>query len=96
MMLGDQQALDQPTPDVDVPAELVEALPSWPSHPGFSDLARAALGVAEMFVIDAHGVTDDQIADLEARIGPPGVVALTTALGLFDGESRLRLTLGDD
>lgn len=94
-MLGDDGAAAAPTPGVDVPAELVGSLASWPTDPQFSPLFKAALGLAELFVIDAHAVSDEQIAQLESHLGADGVVALTTALGLFDGESRMRLTLGD-
>ena len=94
-MLGDVAATAAPTPGVNVPAELIAALASWPTDPQFSPLHKAALGVAELFVIDAHAVSDEQIAGLEGLLGAAGVVALTTALGLFDGESRMRLTLGD-
>lgn len=94
-MLGDSGAASAPTAGVDVPAGLIESLASWPTADQFSALQRAALTVAELFVIDAHAVTDEQIAELERHIGADGVVALCTALGLFDGESRMRLTLGD-
>jgi len=37
-------------------------------------------------VIDVHGITDDQVAELEGHIGPDGVITLTTALAF--GSSR--------
>ena len=94
-MLGDRAGVELQAQSGGIPQQLVDSLPSWPTAPGFSKVARAALGVAEMFVIDSHGVTDGQVEELEAEIGAAGVVALTTALGLFDGECRMRLTLGD-
>ena len=95
-MLGDSAAASAAaTHAVEVPDELLRALPSWPTADGFTDVQRAALGVAELFVIDAHAISDEQVAELERHLGAAAVVALFTALGLFDGESRMRLTLGE-
>ena len=63
---------------------LVAALPQWPTHPGFDPATRACLGLAEQYVIDVHGITDEQVADVESHIGPDGVVTLTTALAVWE------------
>jgi len=63
---------------------LVDSLASWPSHPGFDTATRACLGLAEQFVIDVHGITDEQVADVESHIGADGVVTLTTALAAWE------------
>jgi alkylhydroperoxidase family enzyme len=70
---------------------LVAALDRWWSHPGFDDVARSALSVAEQFTLDVHGVSDEQFAAVTDRLGAAGAVAFSFALALFDGQSRLRL-----
>lgn len=74
--------------------DLVERLPRWPEDPAFTDAHRAAMAFAEQLVIDHHGTTDDQVAALTAALGAEGVVALTTALGVWDNQHRLDLALG--
>jgi len=71
----------------------VDALVRWRDAPGFTAAERAVLEVAEQFAVDVHGVTDVQFAALVEGVGPKGAVALTTGLGLFDGQSRMRLAL---
>jgi alkylhydroperoxidase family enzyme len=71
----------------------VGQLPDWRRQSSFSEAERAALTVAEQFVVDVHGVSDDQFAALVAHHGSAGAVALATAFGLFDGQSRFRLAL---
>lgn len=79
-------------------AGLVEAkiavLPQWPSDPAFTDAERACLTVAERFVMDPHGLTDDETAAARVHLGDAGVVALLEALALFDGFGRFRVILG--
>ncbi len=70
---------------------LVVGLDRWWSHPGFDELARATLSVAEQFALDVHGVSDEQFAAVSQRLGAAGAVAFSFALALFDGQSRLRL-----
>ena len=73
--------------------EQVDRLSHWPSDPGFTDTQRAALAFAEQFVIDPHGV-DDAIRDtLQEHLTFPEFVALTEAVALFDGFTRVRLAL---
>ena len=73
--------------------DVVAALASWPVDPRFGPVERACLAYTEAFVIDPHGVGDDHAADVRESLGEPGLVALTTALGLFDGLCRLHLAL---
>ena len=71
----------------------VDALASWPTDPRFTPTDRAALAVAEQFVIDCHGVTDAQIAELRDALGDQRTVGFLTALALFDGFSRAATVL---
>ena len=74
--------------------DLVDRLPAWPADPAFTDAHRAALAFTEQHVIDHHGTTDEQVAALHAAIGAEGVVVLTTALGVWDGQHRFDAALG--
>jgi len=68
--------------------ELVDALPGWPTDPRFTPTDRAALAVAEQFVMDCHGITDAQVEGLRDGLGDPATVGFLIALALFDGFSR--------
>ena len=72
---------------------LVAELPRWPTSPAFDGATRAALAFAELFVIDAHAVTDDVCAALRAELGDAGATALSIALAVFDATSRTRALL---
>lgn len=74
--------------------ETIALLARWPTAPAFGDAARACLAYAEQFVLDVHGITDEQAAVVRAHLGPAGLVALTEALALFEGFARFRLLLG--
>ncbi len=80
--------------DAGLTEDLVAALPDWATDDRFDDLARAALAVAEQFVLDPHGVTAEQRAAVVAHVGDAGLVALVEALALFDGFTRFRVILG--
>ncbi len=68
--------------------ELVAALPQWPSDPRFDAVMRACLTLAEQFVIDVHGVTDELVDEVSSHLGPEGVVTLTTALATWEITNR--------
>lgn len=68
--------------------ELVDALPAWPTDRRFAPTDRAALAVAEQFVMDCHGITDAQVAELRDALGDRATVGFLIALALFDGFSR--------
>jgi len=70
------------------------ALPSWPTSPRFDALERACLALAEQFVIDANGVTDELVADVTAHLGPSGCYAFVQALSVVETFQRACLTLG--
>lgn len=79
--------------DAGLDAAVVASLSSWPSDPRFGAVERGCLAYTEAFVIDPHGVGDDHADAVRDVIGESGLVALTTALGLFDGLCRLHLAL---
>lgn len=62
----------------------------------FSMLATkevAALTIAEQLMIDAHGVSSEQIAELAKTLGEPGAVTLLTAIAIFDANARMQRVL---
>ena len=91
MLLGSRVALAERTPQA-VAAGLdeaqVEKLSQWPTDPAFDQTQRAALAYAEQWLIDIHGVTDEQSAELCGLLGEPAMLVLTTALALWDGQHR--------
>ncbi len=91
-ILGNERAWSEPRSAAAVDAGLDESLVAdlsrWPTHPGFDAAAKACLGLAEQYVIDIHGVTDQQVAEVAGHIGPDGVITLTTALAIWDNTHR--------
>jgi hypothetical protein len=87
-ILGNSQAWSEPRSPVAVAAGLDESLVAdlaqWPTNPGFEGAAHACLALAEQYVIDVHGITDTQVAELERHIGSDGVITLTTALAAWE------------
>ena len=87
-ILGNQLAFDEPRTEAAVAAGLDEALVAelaqWPTHEGFDAATRACLALSEQYVMDVHGITDAQVAEVGDHIGPDGVVTLTTALALWE------------
>src|SRR3954447_6459804 len=72
----------------------VAALRDWPTSPLFSDAERAVLGFAEVYVMDAHAVDDEQCARLNAHFSGRELAALSMALAIFDATARFRAALG--
>ena len=52
------------------------------------------LEFVEQLVFDAHGMTDDLVARLGARLSPRAIVALAQAVVVWEGEHRVARTLG--
>jgi alkylhydroperoxidase family enzyme len=78
-------------PDTGVSEEQVAALPRWRDAACFSDLQRAALGVAEKMPFRHKHITEEDVAPLREGLGEARMVGLFVALGLFDATCRLRL-----
>ena len=97
-LLGDAAGAAARTPAAVVAGfseQLAVRLDEWWSYPSFGEQERSALAVAEQFVVDVHGVSDERFAALTAHLGPAGAVAFSMALALFDGQSRVRLAFTD-
>jgi len=83
-----------PAADAGLSEAKIAVLSRWPTDPAFSEAERACLTVAERFVLDPHGLTDDEAAAARSHLGDAGLVALLEALALFDGFARFRVVLG--
>ena len=57
------------------------------------DREKVVLAFTEQYVLDAHGVTDELCAELNAHLSPPELAALTTAIATFEALARTRAVL---
>ena len=64
------------------------------SPPDAGDSEDVVLEFVEQLVFDAHGMTDDLVTRLRARLSPRAIVALAQAVVVWEGEHRLARTLG--
>lgn len=91
-LLGDEHAWNEPRTPAAVAAGLdeamVDALSRWPTDERFDRATRLCLRLAEQYVIDVHGITDELVGELTDAIGPDGVVTLTTALATWEISHR--------
>jgi hypothetical protein len=58
------------------------------------DGADVVLEFVEQLVFDAHGMTDDLVTRLGARLSSRAIVALAQAVVVWEGEYRIARTLG--
>ncbi len=72
----------------------IERLSNWPTDPAFTAAERACIGFAELFVMDPHAITDDESESVRLHLGDAGLVAFTTALGVWDNQHRFDNALG--
>ncbi|NMM86593.1 transposase [Rhodococcus sp. SRB_17] len=77
--------------------ERLKEIAHYQDSPLYSDDEKAAIAYADAMTGDPHGehgVTDEQVADLERRFGKAGVVELTYQIGLENMRSRMYSALG--
>jgi len=67
------------------------ALPDYPYSPLFSSAERDVVSLAEQFVIDVGGTTEDMRAELTGRFGADGARELVTAIYVVEFTQRLQL-----
>ncbi len=72
----------------------VLALATYPSSPLFTARERACLAYTERVCGDPGGLTDDEVAAVRQHLSEAQLVALTTALTVFEGFQRALLLLG--
>lgn len=99
-ILGNTTAWAEPRTPAAIAAGLDEdtvgALSRWNSDDRFDATTRACLGLAEQYVLDVHGITDEQVAEVRDLIGADGVVTLTTALATWEISHRFDNALLDN
>ncbi|NLV81007.1 MAG: carboxymuconolactone decarboxylase family protein [Rhodococcus sp.] len=75
--------------------ERLEHIAEYATSDLYSDDEKAAIAYADAMTGDvANAVTDEQVADLERRFGPAGVVELTYQIGLENMRARMNSALG--
>jgi len=74
--------------------ERIAALEEWRTAGVFSERERACLAFAEKFVLNPHGVTDEDAAAVATHLSDKEMIAFTEALAVFDGFTRFRIILG--
>jgi alkylhydroperoxidase family enzyme len=79
--------------DAGLGEDKIAQLAQWPTSPAFTANERAALGFAEMYVIDPGSVTDGLCASVTDHFTPQEVAVLTTAIAVFDAISRFQVAL---
>ena len=62
-------------------------------RPPQDDREKTVLAFAEQYVLDAHGVTDELCAELNAWLSAPELAALTTAIATFEALARSQAAL---
>lgn len=60
---------------------------------GRAPVEQSCLALADQFVADVSGVTEELTEPVRRRLGNGGLYALAVALYVFDARARLRLTL---
>ncbi|MEM8906049.1 MAG: hypothetical protein AAGA17_13955 [Actinomycetota bacterium] len=80
------------TPGIDLGPVTAHDVATWPTHPAFDELDRAALAFAEQWVVDVAGMTDELVAPLRDALGDDGLSTFTNALMVIEQRMRLRQT----
>jgi hypothetical protein len=89
MLLQNTVGLSERSPEAhELDNATAAAIASWPTDDRFTEIDRACLALAEQYVLDVHGITDAMVARVADAVGPDGVVALTTALALWELSHR--------
>jgi uncharacterized peroxidase-related enzyme len=73
--------------------EQLAHLAEWRERADFTPAEKAALRLAETVTSDAHGVTDEQFAELRSFYSEGEVVELLCAIGLFNYFNRFNNAL---
>jgi alkylhydroperoxidase family enzyme len=93
---GEQSRRTAAATDAGLTEEKIAALPRWPVDARFDDQERAVLELAELFSMDVHSVSDEQVAAVARYLDPPGLLALVVSLGFFEAFMRMELLFTTD
>jgi alkylhydroperoxidase family enzyme len=72
----------------------IDAIAAWPTSPLFDARERACLSLTEQFVMDANGVTDEQVAAVTEHLGAEGCYSFVQAVSVLETFQRACLILG--
>jgi alkylhydroperoxidase family enzyme len=72
----------------------VAELAAWPTSPLFTPRERACLNLTEQFLMDANGVTEEQVAEVMEHLGGAGCYAFVEGLSAMEAFQRACLVLG--
>ena len=78
------QLLDIPSGET----PLGEAVRNWYSSGELTAAEKVVLDIAEQFVVDVHGVTDESFARLREHYGTPDILAMLFQMALCDGFTK--------
>jgi alkylhydroperoxidase family enzyme len=96
-LLGSTLELEQrraPAAKAGLEEAKIADLAGWPTSGRFTARERACLALTEQFVMDANGVTDEQVAAVTEHLGGPGCYAFVQAISVLETFQRACLTLG--
>lgn len=74
--------------------ERLKDIDNYATSAHYTDDERAAIAYADAMTTDPHTVTDEQVADLQARFGDDGVIELTYQIGVENMRARMYSALG--
>jgi len=80
------------TADVDE-LEQARAIRNWHGDASFDEAERTLLEIVEQFIIDVHGVSDEQFERLRLHHSDKELMALLYHLALEDGFTKLHATM---
>lgn len=72
---------------------LVRCEPDPTSGLDLDDAQRACLAFAEQYVLDPHGLRDEDFLALHEHLDDAGVAALVLAVAMFDARARFEVAL---
>jgi hypothetical protein len=72
---------------------LVRCEPDPTSGLDLNDAQRACLAFAEQYVLDPHGLRDDDFVALREHLDDAGIAALVLAVAMFDARARFEVAL---
>lgn len=79
-------------PDVSLAQDTLTALQAG-DFSDFSESERAALNIAEVTPFNHHGMTDDDVRNVESHLGSAAAVTVLTACAFFDTTCRWQIVL---
>jgi alkylhydroperoxidase family enzyme len=90
----DQQLRSEAAIEAGLQDDKIAALDAWATSPLFSAGERACIDLAEQFVIDVQGVTDQHVQAVTEHLGASQCYVFVNALWSMEALQRMCLVLG--